>query len=65
MESENTVALHPMTVDKITVQTGLSRTFIWEEIRAGKLVSYRVGRRVMVLPEDLNAWIKSHKRNCE
>jgi excisionase family DNA binding protein len=37
----------------------LSRSHIYEEIRAGRLRTVKAGRRTLVLAEDLRAWLQS------
>ncbi len=43
--------------------TGIGRTLVWAEIRAGRLAVVRVGARVtLVRPADLEAWLASGSR---
>jgi excisionase family DNA binding protein len=37
----------------------LGRSFIYEEIRAGKLRTVKAGRRTLVLADDLKSWLGS------
>jgi hypothetical protein len=37
--------------------TGLGRSLLFEEIRAGHLLVRKIGRRTIVLHTDLNAWL--------
>jgi excisionase family DNA binding protein len=43
----------------------LGRSHIYEEIRAGKLRTVKVGRRTLVLAEDLRAWLLSLDRAAD
>jgi excisionase family DNA binding protein len=40
--------------------TGLSRQFVYNEIRSGRLRSLKVGRRRLVRIPDLEAWLESY-----
>ena len=39
--------------------TGLGRSFIYEEIKAGRLVVKKAGRRTLIFVADLDAWLAS------
>jgi excisionase family DNA binding protein len=39
--------------------TGVGRSFIYEEIKAGRLVVKKAGRRSLVFDADLKAWLAS------
>jgi excisionase family DNA binding protein len=42
--------------------TGLCRTTLWKAINAGKLKSYKVGRRVLFSPDHLKEFLEAHER---
>lgn len=46
------------SVEEISEQTTLSKAFLRNEIRAGNLKVNRFGRRVLILNEDLQAYLK-------
>ena len=46
------------SVEEISEQTSLSKAYLRNEIRDGKLKIKRFGRRVLVLNEDLQAYLK-------
>ena len=46
------------SVDEISEQTTLSKAFLRNEIRAGHLKVQRFGRRVLILNDDLQAYLK-------
>ncbi len=52
-----TIAKMAYSVEEISEQTSLSKSFIRNEITAGKLKAKRIGRRVLVLNEDLRAYL--------
>jgi len=39
--------------------TGLGRSFIYEEIKAGRLAARKAGRRTLIFDADLNSWLAS------
>jgi excisionase family DNA binding protein len=39
---------------------GVSERWVWIQIRAGKLPSVRLGRRVLVKPEDIETFVDAH-----
>jgi excisionase family DNA binding protein len=47
--------------EELGEDTGLSRTSLWREVKAGHLVTTRIGRRVMFASEDVDTWLKAHK----
>lgn len=46
------------SVQQISEQTTLSKAFLRNEIRAGRLKVKRCGRRVLILSDDLQAYLK-------
>lgn len=46
------------SVEEISKQTSLSKAFLRNKIREGDLKATRFGRRVLVLRENLDAWLK-------
>jgi excisionase family DNA binding protein len=47
------------SIEEVTKVTGLGRSYIYEEIRDGRLRIRKAGRRSLVLPDDLQAWLAS------
>jgi excisionase family DNA binding protein len=43
----------------VTKTTGLGRSFIYEEIKEGRLRIRKAGRRSLVFDDDLRAWLAS------
>lgn len=50
------------SIDDLARRYGLCRETIYREIRAGRLVVRKVGRRSIVIPEDEAAWAQALPR---
>lgn len=50
------------SVEEISESTSLSKAFLRNEIRAGKLKANRFGRRVLVLTENLEKYLKQEEK---
>ena len=46
------------SVDEAAAQTSLSKSHLRNEIRAGNLKVRKIGRRILVLNEDLQAYLR-------
>lgn len=44
--------------------SGLGRSFLYEEIRAGKLKTFKVGTRTLIASDDLQAWLSSYQKGA-
>jgi excisionase family DNA binding protein len=47
------------SIDDVTKLTGIGRSFVYEEIKAGRLLVKKAGRRSLIFDADLGAWLKS------
>jgi excisionase family DNA binding protein len=47
------------SVDDVPKLTGVGRSFIYEQIKAGRLVIKKAGRRTLIFDTDLKAWLAS------
>jgi excisionase family DNA binding protein len=47
------------SIQDVTKVTGLGRSYIYEEIKAGRLIIRKAGRRSLVFDDDLKAWLAS------
>jgi excisionase family DNA binding protein len=47
------------SIADVTKITGVGRSFIYEEINAGRLVVKKAGRRSLIFDADLKAWLAS------
>jgi hypothetical protein len=48
-----------LSIADVCRESGLGRTLIFAEIRAGKLVARKCGRRTLILKEDLMKWLQT------
>jgi excisionase family DNA binding protein len=46
-----------LSIVEVTSVSGLGRTKIYEAIRNGSLIAHKAGRRTIVLPNDLKAYL--------
>ena len=51
-----------MSVNEVVKAVGIGRTRIFAEIKSGRLVARKVGRRTVILKEDLDAWLRQLPR---
>ena len=47
------------SIDDVTKLTGIGRSFVYEEIKAGRLLVRKAGRRTIIFDADLGAWLTS------
>jgi excisionase family DNA binding protein len=40
----------------------IGRSFLYEEIRAGRLKTFKVGRRTLIADADLRGWLDAYRR---
>jgi hypothetical protein len=48
-----------LSIPDLMEASGLGRTFIYEEIKAGRLIVRKAGRRSIVLSHDARNWLAS------
>jgi excisionase family DNA binding protein len=48
-----------LSIAELVEVSGLGRSFIYEEIKAGHLVARKAGRRTLILHEDAESWLTS------
>ena len=61
MERSRPVEPVGLSIDDIIIATGLGRTSVYNEIAAGRLRTYKVGRRRFATPEALRQWAAAHE----
>jgi hypothetical protein len=47
------------SIDAVVEISGLGRTSVYEEIKAGRLVARKCGRRTLVIDGDLQRWLEA------
>lgn len=45
------------SIEEVVIETGISRTYIYDQIRAGRLKAVKAGRRTYVRSDDLHSFI--------
>lgn len=60
LAGENTPKL-AYGVKEAAEAVGLSKSKIWEEVKDGRIRSFKIGVRRLIAAEDLMAWINSHR----
>jgi excisionase family DNA binding protein len=55
------VAPVALSIDETIRATGLGRSTIYQEMAAGRLKSFKIGRRRFVSPEALTQWRAAHE----
>jgi excisionase family DNA binding protein len=53
-----------LTIEEAATAAGVGRTTLFEEIRQGRLIARKVGRRTIIATVDLEAWLTSLRVRC-
>jgi excisionase family DNA binding protein len=48
-----------MSVEEAAKAAGVGRTLLFEEIRKGRITARKVGRRTIIMTDELDAWLKA------
>jgi excisionase family DNA binding protein len=56
-----TIAPISLSIADVVASTGLGRTKVYAAIRDGELAIVKIGKRSLVLDEDLRAWLRRHR----
>lgn len=56
-----TIAPITLSIADVVASTGLGRTKVYAAIRDGELAIVKIGKRSLVLDEDLRAWLRRHR----
>lgn len=46
-----------LTIDEAAAAVGIGRTLVFSEIKTGRLIARKVGRRTVILQDDLELWL--------
>jgi excisionase family DNA binding protein len=60
-----TIAPITLSIADVVACTGLGRTKVYEAIRDRELPIVKIGKRSLVLDEDLRAWLRRHRVDGE
>jgi excisionase family DNA binding protein len=58
-QSKPTASRLAYSIADVAKITGVGRSFLYEEIAAGRLVVKKAGRRSLIFKADLNGWLAS------
>lgn len=53
---------YALSIEEACKSTGVGRTLIYSEIKAGRLATLKIGRRRLVPVAALRAWLLSHEQ---
>jgi len=58
LETENNITIDRilLSVEEAALRLGMSKSFVYDLIRTGVIPSYKIGRRTVVKPEDLETF---------
>ena len=48
-------------IEQAVEATSVGRSLLYEQIKAGKLKTFKIGTRTLIAAEDLNAWLDLYK----
>jgi len=51
-----------MSIDEVMKAVGIGRTRLFAEIRSERLIARKVGRRTVILKQDLDVWLRQLPR---
>ena len=51
-----------MTINELIAASGVGRTKVYEQIRGGRLVARKCGRRTVILASDARDWLRNLPR---
>jgi predicted DNA-binding transcriptional regulator AlpA len=49
-------------IEEAMQQTGMGRSLLYAEIKAGRLAARKIARRTVILDTDLRAWLEASPR---
>jgi excisionase family DNA binding protein len=47
-----------LSPEEVCAKVGVGKTFFYAEVKRGRLKIRKIGRRTIVLPEDLDRWVR-------
>lgn len=49
-------------ITNVVETTSMCRSFIYQEIKAGRLKVFKIGKRTLIANEDLENWLNTYRR---
>jgi excisionase family DNA binding protein len=56
-----TIAPLALSIGEVVSATGVGRTKVYAAIGSGDLATVKIGKRTLVLMDDLQAWLRRHR----
>ena len=50
-----------LSISDVIAAIGIGRTKVYAAIRAGELPTVKIGKRTLVLADDLRMWLRKHR----
>ena len=50
-----------LSITDVVATIGIGRTKVYAAIKAGELPTVKIGKRTLVLAEDLGVWLRKHR----
>lgn len=63
-ERQGALPIAGLSIPEVMTSAGLSRQTVYNEINAGRLKTFKVGRRRLVSPAALAAWVSALERSA-
>ena len=61
MNIEHSLSKLAYGINEAMEATSIGRSFIYEEIKAGRLKTFKVGTRTLITAENLSAWLATYQ----
>jgi excisionase family DNA binding protein len=57
----DTIVPITLSIADVAASTGIGRTKVYAAIKGGELPTIKIGKRTLVLADDLKAWLRKHR----
>ncbi len=57
----DTIVPITLSIADVAASTGIGRTKVYAAIKSGELPTVKIGKRTLVLADDLKAWLRKHR----
>ena len=55
------MATQYLSIDELSLYSGLKKSFLYSRVEAGDIPHYKIGRLIRVKKEDFDNWLEGHK----